>query len=94
MYYQYTGCIKKGNRTLMCAIGRSQNLTYRNNFCMRSWKDQAFKSVDGFGNSRIRSCSTVPPNVVQSRSSGYAQSIATCMYIHLVTVLRNLTSSC
>ena len=68
MYYQYTGCIKKGNRTLMCPIGRSQNLTYRNNFCMRSWKDQAFKSVDGFGNSRIRSCSTVPPNVVQSRS--------------------------
>ena len=48
----------------------------------------------GFGNSRIRSCSTVPPNVVQSRSSSYAQSIATRMYIHLVTVLRNLTSSC
>ena len=32
--------------------------------------------------------------MVQSRSSSYAQSIATRMYIHLVTVLRNLTSSC
>ena len=49
VYYQYTGCIKKKVIELWCAIGRSKFNIQKN-----SWKDQAFKSVDGSGNSRIR----------------------------------------